>query len=121
MTRRWLQRAATAEELAEARNQKTSRKRSAENKVQIAFNRCPYQIDTTKQSFKDALRKGARRPNECLINTIYDNFQDKLLRPDKTRNFITRETILEVLWRAEADIKDGLMTEEVSPSSKSTS
>ena len=47
----------------------------------------------------DALRKGELRASECWINTIYDNFQDKLLRPDKTKNIITRETILDVLGR----------------------
>ncbi len=78
------------EGLAEARKPKTRRRRSAENKVTIAFKHCSYQIVTPKQSLKDALRKGDYNPSECLINTIYDNFQDKLLRPDKTRNLITR-------------------------------
>ena len=79
----------------------------------IAFKYCSYQIETTKKSFKDALRKGQNRASECWINAIYDNFQDRLLRPDKTKNVITRETILEVLGRTEADIKDGLTIEEV--------
>ena len=62
----------------------------------IAFKYCSCQIDSTKQSFKEALAsKGEHRVSECWINTIYDNFQDKLLRPDKTKNVITRETILE--------------------------
>ncbi len=79
------------------------------------FKYCSYQTDTTKQSFKDALRTGEHRASECWINSIYDNFQDKLLRPGKTRNLVTRETILEVLGRTEADIKDGLTIEEVLP------
>ena len=53
--------------------------------------------------------------SECWVNTIYVNFQDKLLRPDKTKNIITRETILDVLGRTEEDIKDGLTTDEVLP------
>ena len=104
----------TAEELAEVRGPRITRKRSGD-KVAIAFKYCSYQIDTTKKSFKDALRKGEHRASECWINTIYDNFQDKLLRPDKTKNVITRETILEVLGRTEADIQDGLSIEEVLP------
>ena len=105
----------TAEELAEVRGPRITRKRAAGDKVAIAFKYCSYQIDTTKKSFKDALRKGEHRASECWINTIYDNFQDKLLRPDKTKNVITRETILEVLGRTEADIQDGLSIEEVLP------
>ncbi len=84
----------------------------------IAFKYCSYQIDSTKQSFKEALHKGEHRASECWINTIYDNFQDKLLRPDKTKNVVTRETILEVLGRTEADIQDGLTIDEVLPSFK---
>ena len=68
----------TAEELAEVRGPRITRKRSRD-KVAIALKYCSYQIDTTKKSFKDALRKGEHRASECWINTIYDNFQDKLL------------------------------------------
>ena len=105
----------TAEELAEARGPRITRKRSGD-KVAIAFKYCSCQIDSTKQSFKEALAsKGEHRASECWINTIYDNFQDKLLRPDKTKNVITRETILDVLGRNEEDIKDGLTIDEVLP------
>ena len=97
------------------RGPRITRKRAAGDNVAIAFKYCSYQIDTTKKSFKDALRRGEHRASECWINTIYDNFQDKLLRPDKTKNVITRETILEVLGRTEADIQDGLSIEEVLP------
>ena len=92
-----------------------TRKRAGGDKVAIAFKYCSCQIDSTKQSFKEALRKGEHRVSECWINTIYDNFQDKLLRPDKTKNVITRETILDVLGRNEEDIKDGLTIDEVLP------
>jgi len=102
------------EEPTEAKDPKISRKRSGD-KVAIAFKYCSYQLDTAKRSFKDALRKGEHRASECWINTIYDNFKDKLLRPDKTKNVITRETILQVLGRTEEDIKDGLTIDEVLP------
>ncbi len=103
------------EDTTKAKDPKISRKRAAEDNVAIAVKYCSYQIDTTKKSFKDALRKGEHRASECWINTIYDNFQDKLLRPEKTKNVITRESILEVLGRTEADIQDGLSIEEVLP------
>ena len=41
--------------------------------------------------------KGERRASECWTNTVYDNFQDRLLRPDKTKSIITMETILRCL------------------------
>jgi hypothetical protein len=85
-----------------------TKKRSAGEKVAIAFKYASYMIDATKPSFKEALRNSSHTESECWINTLYDNFKDKLLRPDKTKNLITRETILDVLGRTEADIKDGL-------------
>ena len=74
----------TAEELAEVRGPRITRKRSGD-KVAIAFKYCSYQIDTTKKSFKDALRKGEHRASECWINT--DNFQDKLLWGERRQTY----------------------------------
>ena len=87
------------EEPTEAKDPKISRKRANGDKVAIAFTYCSYQIDTKKPSFKDALHKGEHRASE----------------PDKTKNAITREAILEVLGRTEDDIKGGLTIEEVLP------
>ncbi len=53
--------------------------------------------------------------SECWINTLYDNYEQTLLRSDKQKNLITRETILEVLGRTEEDIKDGLTIKEILP------
>ena len=53
--------------------------------------------------------------SECCINTLYDNYEQTLLRPDKQNNLITRETILEVLGKTEEDIKEGLTIKEVLP------
>ncbi len=39
----------------------------------------------------------------------------KSCRPDKTKNVIIRVTVLEILWRTKADLKDGLSTQEVLP------
>ena len=53
--------------------------------------------------------------SECWINTLYDNYEQTLLRSDKRNNLITRETILEVLGRTEEHIKEGLAIKEVLP------
>ena len=90
-----------------------TKKRSGD-KVAIAFKYCSYQLDLSKKTFREALYKDNRKSSECWINTIFDNFS-KLLRPDKTKNLITRETILKVLGRTEEDIKEGLTIEEVLP------
>ena len=39
--------------------------------------------------------------SECWINTLYDNYEQTLLRSDKKKNLVTREAILEVLCRTE--------------------
>lgn len=92
-----------------------TKKRSAGEKVAIAFKYCSYQIDAMKETFKEALRNSSHAESECWINTLYDNFKDKLLRPDKTKNLITREKILQVLGKTEGDIKDGLTIQEILP------
>ena len=43
--------------------------------------------------------------NDCWINTLYDFYGDNLLSQDKKRNVITRNIILEILGRTEANIK----------------
>ena len=53
--------------------------------------------------------------SECWINTLYDNYDQTLLRSDKQKNLITRETILEVLGRTEDNIKEGVTIKEVLP------
>ena len=62
----------TADELAAVRGPRRTRKRAGGDKVAIAFKYCYCQIDSTKQSFKEALHKGEHRVSECWINTIYD-------------------------------------------------
>ena len=99
----------TEEELVAVGGPRRTRKRAGD-KVAIAFKN----IDATKESFKETLRKEEHRPSECWINTIYDNF-NKLLRADKTKNIITMETALEVLNRTEENITDGLTIDEILP------
>ena len=51
----------TTEELMAVRGPRRTRKRAGD-KVAIAFKYCSYNIDTTKESFKEALRKGEQSP-----------------------------------------------------------
>jgi hypothetical protein len=92
-----------------------SRKRAAGEKVAIQFRYCSNTADLSKRTFREALQKGSHHVSECWINTLYDNYQKTLLRPEKTKNLITRATILEVLGRTEQNIREGLSIEEVMP------
>ena len=100
---------------AEGLDPKRTRKRASAEKVAIQFRYCSHVLDTTKPTFREALRRGEHREHECWINALFDAYGKKLLRPDKTQNLITRETILKLLGRTEEDIKDGLTIEEVLP------
>ncbi|MFM7982040.1 MAG: hypothetical protein ACKPKO_22245 [Candidatus Fonsibacter sp.] len=53
--------------------------------------------------------------SECWTNTLYDNYEQTLLRWDNQKNLITRDTILEVLGKTEENIKEGLTIKEVLP------
>jgi hypothetical protein len=92
-----------------------ARKRAAGEKVAIQFRYCSNQLDLNQETFRDALRKGNHHESECWINTLYDNYGQTLLRPEKKKNLITRQKILKVLGRTEEDIKEGLTIQEVLP------
>ena len=92
-----------------------TRKRASGDKVAIQFKYCSNQLDLSKRTFRDALHKSRHHVSECWINTLYDNSEQTLLRTEKKKNVITRETILNVLGRTEEDIKDGLTIKEVLP------
>ena len=101
----------------EARNPRQVRQRAAGDKVAIQFKYSHTQLDLTKQTFRDALRKSKHHRSECWLNSIYECYgqKDGLLDPDKTKNVITRESILELLGRTEENIKEGLTVDEVKP------
>ena len=88
-----------------------TRKR-ADDKLMIQYRYASNQIGVSKDTMYVE--------NECWINSIYDFYQDTLLRPDKKKNMITRETILQVLGRTEEDIKQGLTVDDVLPFSSNT-
>ncbi|MFM7983080.1 MAG: hypothetical protein ACKPKO_27535, partial [Candidatus Fonsibacter sp.] len=93
-------------------------KRASGDKVAIQFKYCSHQLDLSKRTFREALQKGNHHVSECWINTIYDKYEQTLLRSDKQKNLITRGTILEVLGKTEENIKEGLTIKAVLPFSK---
>ena len=107
--------ATSAKRAAAPADPKETRKRASGDKVAIQFKYCSTELDLSKRTFREALRKSNHHVSECWINTLYDNYEQTLLRTEKKRNLITRETILEVLGRTEEDIKDGLSIKEVLP------
>jgi len=98
-------------------NPRQARQRTAGDKVAIEYKYCSTQLDLTKQTFREALRKSNYNEHECFLNAIVEQYscEKGLLDPKKTQNIITRETILELLGRTEEDIKEGLTIDEVLP------
>ena len=107
----------TQEKDGGARNPRQVRQRAAGDKVAIHFRYSCSQLDLTNRTFREALQKSNHRRSECWINSIYEHYacKDALLDPDKTKNVITREDILELLGRTEENIQEGLTVEEVKP------
>ena len=91
-----------------------TRKRG-DDKIMIQYRYASNQIDVSKDTMEAAIKNNKYVENECWINSIYDFYHDTLLRPDKKKNMITRETILQVLGRTEEDIKIGLTVDDVLP------
>ena len=61
------------------------------------------------------MQKGNHHVSECWHNTLYDNYEQTLLRTEKNQNLIARETTLCALDTTEEGIKDGMTIEEVLP------
>ena len=78
----------------------------SEGKVMINYGYSSNQIDVSKNTLKEAIEKKNYIKDECWINSIYDFYNDSLLRPDEKRNMITRKTILKDLNRTEENIKN---------------
>ena len=100
-----------------ASNPRQARQRAAGDKFAIEYRYCSTQLDLTKQTVREALRKSNYNEHECFLNAIVELYscEKGLLDPEKTQNIITREMILELLGRTEEDIKEGLTIDEVLP------
>ena len=94
--------------------------RTACDKVAIHFRHSSNEMDLSKSTFREALKRSNHRKGECWINALYEHYGETLLRSDKTKNLITREDILKLLGRTEHDIHEGLTIKDVLPFSLST-
>lgn len=63
---------------------------SAGGEVAIAFKYYSFEFKAMKQTFRKLLRRSNHNVSECCVNTLFDNFHQKLSRPDKTKYLITR-------------------------------
>jgi hypothetical protein len=72
-------------------------------------------MDLSKDTFKEATANMNYTKDECFINTLYDFYRDNLLNPDKSRNVITRQSILETINMTEENVKEGIRVEDMAP------
>jgi len=72
-------------------------------------------LDLEASTFAEAISKSNYVKDECFLNSIYDFYRDSLLRSDKSRNVITRASILQTLGKTEQNVKDGLSIQDVLP------
>ena len=77
----WTAIGAAASQSAPADPEETP-KRASGDKVAIQFKYCSHQLDLSKRTFREALQKGNHHVSDCLINTLYDNYEQTLLRSD---------------------------------------
>ena len=84
-------------------------------KYMIQYRYCSNELDLSKSTFREAMIQERYVKYECFLNAIYDAFRDKLFKPNKMRQVVTREMILDILGRTEETIKDGLTVEDVLP------
>ena len=85
----------------------TTRKRS-DDKLMIQYCYASNQIDVAQDTLEKAMKKDKYVKHDCWLNSVYDFYHDSLLKTDKKRSMITRETILQVLDRTGDNIKQGL-------------
>ena len=72
-------------------------------------------LDLEASTFKEAISNSKYVKDECFLNSIYDFYHDNLLRTDKTRNVITRVSILRTIGKTEQNVKEGLSIKDVMP------
>jgi len=93
---------------------KTKKNRDTEKIA--AFHRfTTTELDLEASTFKEAIAKKNYVKDECFLNSIYDFYRNNLLRTDKTRNVITRASILQTIRKTEDNVKEGLSIQDVLP------
>ncbi|MFM7987970.1 MAG: hypothetical protein ACKPKO_52520, partial [Candidatus Fonsibacter sp.] len=75
----WTAIGAAASQPAPAEPEETP-KRASGDKVALQFKYCSHQLDLSKRTLREALKKGNHHVSERWINTLYDNYEQTLLR-----------------------------------------
>jgi hypothetical protein len=71
-------------------------------------------LDTSFNTFKEAIAKTPYTINECWLNTLMDVYGDSLMASNK-REIINREKILQILGKTEETVKDGISVNHILP------
>ena len=90
-------------------------KKKSGKKLTVAYRYCSNTLDLSQDTFEKAMALKNYRRGECWFNAIWDFYGTTLLRQDKQRNKVTRETILRVIGQTEESIKQGLTIGEILP------
>ena len=69
-------------------------------------------LDTSFDTFVEAIAKKHHVVNECWIDTIVDVYGDSLMS-SKRKEIVTRETILEIIGKTEDTVKYGISIYEM--------
>ena len=93
---------------------KKARNRDTE-KLAAYYRFTSTELNLDASTFKEAISNQKYVKDECFLNSIYDFYRDNLLRTDKSRNVITRESILKTIGKTEDNVKEGLSIRDVVP------
>jgi hypothetical protein len=83
-------------------------------KVSINNTYIESKIDTTFDTFKEAIANKHYKVNQCWINTITDVYGDTLLS-NRRRDVVNRANILNIIGKTEEDIEDGVSVNDMLP------
>jgi hypothetical protein len=91
------------------------RKNKDTEKIAAYYRFTTTELDMEASTFKQAIENKKYVKDECFINSIYDFYHENLLRANKSRNVINRQSILETIGKTEENVKEGLSIEDVLP------
>jgi hypothetical protein len=87
------------------------------SKISITNKYIMTTLDTTKESFDEAIRPGNEKhyDNECIINAFIDHYEYTLMKDNK-RHRLTREKIINMMGKTEKSfIKHGASIKDLEP------
>ena len=77
---------------------------------------CLTTLDLTHETFEKAIYNSKYVKNQCWLNTLNDVYESNLLKQDKAPRYrISKEKILQILGKTEAELEEGLSIQDVVP------